>query len=120
MERYRVYNVYYDCGAAVNSASVYYEASKIDGANSLQNFWYVTLPLMMPTLTITTVLNMLYGLKVFDIVFVLTNGGPGRVTEVLYTCVFREFSQGKYALSTRHVILDVCGYGIYRTISCCA
>jgi raffinose/stachyose/melibiose transport system permease protein len=101
---------------------VYYEAANIDGTNSLQSFWYVTLPMLLPTLMVTTVLNMLYGLKVFDIVFVLTNGGPGRVTEVLYTSVFREFSQGKYALSTAmsslmFVVMVVVGYFIIRMMS---
>ena len=58
----------------------YYEAAAIDGASGLAAFRRITLPLMMPVLTVTTVLNLLYGLKVFDIVFVLTNGGPGRAT----------------------------------------
>lgn len=101
---------------------MYYEAAKIDGAHSFQRFWHVTLPMLMPTLMVTTVLNMLYGLKVFDIVFVLTNGGPGRITEVLYTSVFREFSQGKYALSTAmssimFVVMVIAGYFIIRMMS---
>ena len=101
---------------------MYYEAAKIDGAHSFQRFWHVTLPMLMPTLMVTTVLNMLYGLKVFDNVFVLTNGGPGRITEVLYTSVFREFSQGKYALSTAmssimFVVMVIAGYFIIRIMS---
>ena len=42
----------------------------------------------------------LYGLKVFDTVYALTNGGPGHATEVLYTSVFKEFSLGRYAVGT--------------------
>lgn len=62
-----------------DSPKDYYEAAAIDGASGrCQVFWHITLPLLMPVLTVTTVLNLLYGLKVFDIVFVLTNGGPGR------------------------------------------
>ena len=66
----------------------YYEAAQIDGANKWDEFWHITLPLLMPTLTVTTVLNLLYGLKVFDIVWVLTNGGPGYATETVYTRCF--------------------------------
>jgi carbohydrate ABC transporter membrane protein 1, CUT1 family (TC 3.A.1.1.-) len=79
---------------------VYYEAAKIDGGNAWQCFRHITLPLLMPTLTVTTVLNVIYGLKVFDTVYALTNGGPGYATEVLYTCVYKEFSLGRYAVGT--------------------
>jgi raffinose/stachyose/melibiose transport system permease protein len=100
----------------------YYEAAIIDGANAWQTFRFVTMPMLMPALTVTTVLNMIYGLKVFDVVYVLTNGGPGRVTEVLYTSVFREFSQGKYALSTAmaslmFVVMIVVGYFVIRVMN---
>ena len=78
----------------------YNEAAQIDGASAWQRFRHVTLPLLRPTLAVTIVLNVLYGLKVFDIVYVLTNGGPGHRTEVLYTAVFREFSSGRYAVGT--------------------
>ena len=78
----------------------YYEAAGIDGANGWQNFWYISLPLLRPTLTVTTVLNVIYGLKVFDTVYSLTNGGPGYATEVLYTGVYKEFGLGRYAVGT--------------------
>ena len=78
----------------------YYEAASIDGASGWQAFTKVTLPLLMPVLSVTTVLNLLYGLKVFDIVFVLTNGGPGRVTDTVYTAIFQDFSKGRYGIAT--------------------
>ena len=78
----------------------YYEAAEIDGGSPWQCFRHITLPLLMPTLTVTTVLNVIYGLKVFDTVYALTNGGPGYVTEVLYTGVYKEFSLGRYAVGT--------------------
>lgn len=80
--------------------SVYYEAAGIDGANGFQKFKSITLPMLRPTLAVTIVLNVLYGLKVFDMVYVLTNGGPGHKTEVMYTAVFKQFSQGLYAEGT--------------------
>ena len=79
---------------------VYYEAAGIDGANGFQKFAHITLPMLRQTLSVTIILNVLYGLKVFDIVYALTNGGPGHTTEVLYTAVFKQFSQGLYALGT--------------------
>jgi raffinose/stachyose/melibiose transport system permease protein len=78
----------------------YYEAANIDGANFWNKFRYITMPLLIPALTVTTVLNLLYGLRVFDIVYVLTNGGPGYITEVMYTSVFKEFSLGAYGVGT--------------------
>ena len=78
----------------------YYEVADIDGANPWQKFKAITLPLLMPTITVTTVLNVIYGLKVFDMVYALTNGGPGYATEVLYTGIYKEFGYGKYAMGT--------------------
>jgi raffinose/stachyose/melibiose transport system permease protein len=77
----------------------YYEAARIDGANALAELRHITLPLLKPVLTVTTVLNLLYGLKVFDSVWVLTNGGPGYATETVNTIVFKEFARGHYAVS---------------------
>jgi raffinose/stachyose/melibiose transport system permease protein len=82
-------------------STTYYEAASIDGANGFQKFRYITLPLLMPTLATTTVLNVIYGLKVFDMIYALTNGGPGKTTtEVLYTAVFKKFGTGQYAVGT--------------------
>ena len=78
----------------------YYEAAKIDGARAWDELRAITIPLLMPALTVVVVLNLLYGLKVFDIVYVLTNGGPGYATETVYTVVFKEFSKGRYGIST--------------------
>jgi raffinose/stachyose/melibiose transport system permease protein len=78
----------------------YYEASEIDGANSWNRFKHITLPLLMPTIMVTTVLNVLYGLRVFDIIYVLTKGGPGNATAVVFTEVFQRFGWGDYAVGT--------------------
>ncbi len=77
------------------------------------------MPLLMPVLAVTTVLNLLYGLKVFDIVFVLTNGGPGRATDTVYTAIFEEFSKGRYGVATAlstllFLIMIVLGYFVIR------
>jgi raffinose/stachyose/melibiose transport system permease protein len=81
-------------------SQTYYEAANIDGANGWQKLCSITLPMLMPTITVTTVLNMIYGLRVFDMVYALTNGGPGFATEVLYTSIYKEFGLGRYAVGT--------------------
>jgi raffinose/stachyose/melibiose transport system permease protein len=78
----------------------YYEAASIDGSSAWKSFRHITIPLLMPVLAVTTVLNLLYGLKIFDIIFVLTNGGPGRATDTVYTVIFDEFSKGRYGVAT--------------------
>ena len=78
----------------------YLEAADIDGAGKFQKLIYVILPQMLPSITINLVLNLIAGLKVFDLVFVLTNGGPARMTEVLNTLVYKEYSSGRYGFST--------------------
>lgn len=76
------------------------EAADIDGANGFQKLVYITIPQLLPSITINLVLNLIAGLKVFDLVFVLTNGGPARTTEVLNTVIYKEFSSGRYGFST--------------------
>lgn len=72
----------------------YYEACEIEGATAWHKFYHITLPLLVPAITVNGTLNLAGGMKVFDIVYVLTNGGPGTDTQVLSTYVFRSFSFG--------------------------
>ncbi len=100
----------------------YYEAADIDGASSVARFWYITLPLLVPALTVVTVLNLLYGLRVFDIVYVLTGGGPGYATDVVSTVVLDEFSKGRYGVGTAlstvmFVFMTVVGFFIVRRLT---
>ena len=78
----------------------YYEAAAIDGANFWHKLWSITLPMMRGAIMINLVFGITYGLKVFDIVYVMTNGGPGHATEVLTTYSFQLYSQGQYGMST--------------------
>lgn len=54
------------------------DAAKVDGANSWQVFWNITLPLLRPTILVTSVLTVISSFQVFDIIQVMTQGGPGR------------------------------------------
>ena len=97
----------------------YLEAAEVDGAGFWSKLIYVTLPLMMPAIIIVTVLNLLYALKVFDVVYALTNGGPGYATDVIYTAIFEAFSQGQWGLGTAFssllfVFMSVLGYFVIR------
>lgn len=78
----------------------YYEAAQIDGANFWQRLRHVTLPMLSGSIMINLVFGITYGLKVFDIVYVLTNGGPGHATEVLATYSYQLYSNGQYGMST--------------------
>jgi ABC-type sugar transport system permease subunit len=67
-----------------------YEAARIDGAGERQLTWHVTLPSMRPTLLFTTMILTINSLQVFDLVYVMTNGGPLFATDTLVTKMFRE------------------------------
>jgi raffinose/stachyose/melibiose transport system permease protein len=100
----------------------YYEAAEIDGASPFARFRFVTLPLLVPSLTVVTVLNLLYGLRVFDIIYVLTGGGPGYATDVVFTAVFDEFSKGRYGLGTAlssllFIVMTIAGFFIVRILT---
>lgn len=100
----------------------YYEAADIDGAGAWKKFRFITVPLLMPALMVTTVLNLLYGLKIFDTVYVLTNGGPGYATDVVYTQVFSQFTLGSYGVGTALItvlflIMTILGYFAIKLMS---
>lgn len=100
----------------------YYEAAQIDGANFWQRLRFVTLPMLTGSIMINLVFGLTYGLKVFDIVYVLTNGGPGHATEVMTTYAFQLYSSGKYGMSSALntvllIITAIVGVFIVKTLS---
>ncbi|MBO8126961.1 MAG: sugar ABC transporter permease [Firmicutes bacterium] len=66
-----------------------YEAAVIDGASSWQIFRYITLPLIRPTLVVATMLRSIDLIKTFDIIYVMTQGGPGEASETLYLYTYK-------------------------------
>ena len=64
------------------------DAATIDGAGQRQRLWYVILPQIMPVFLMVTTINLIGGFSVFDIVFVMTGGGPAGATEVLGTYAY--------------------------------
>jgi raffinose/stachyose/melibiose transport system permease protein len=84
------------------------EAAAIDGAGWLNRLRYVVVPYLRPVIAVVVVLNLIGGWKVFELVYVLTGGGPNRSTEVLSTYLFQqafEFSRVGYASSFALVII---------------
>lgn len=66
----------------------YYEAAQIDGASSFQQFKNITLPMLMPSITINVVVNIIGGLKLFDVIVALTGGGPGNASQSMSTFMY--------------------------------
>jgi raffinose/stachyose/melibiose transport system permease protein len=84
------------------------EAAAIDGAGAFNRLRYVVVPYLRPVIAVVVVLNLIGGWKVFELVYVLTNGGPNRATEVLSTYLFQqafEFSRVGYASTFAVVIV---------------
>jgi multiple sugar transport system permease protein len=89
-----------------------YEASALDGAGWLRQFRYITLPLLRPVLLVVTTLGLIYTLKIFDVIWVLTKGGPANATQNLTTYGYQlsfgglsEFGQGA---AVGNVLIVVC------------
>jgi alpha-1,4-digalacturonate transport system permease protein len=88
-----------------------YEAADVDGASRLNSFRFITLPLLMPTLLVVTVLSMIRAVQVFDQVWVLTGGGPGTATtyivQYIYETAFANQIQQFGLASAASVVLGV-------------
>jgi len=65
-----------------------YEAAAIDGAGTTQRFWHVTLPIIKPILIIVTMFSVIFTFADFQIVYLLTHGGPANATQVFVTYAF--------------------------------
>ena len=87
-----------------------YEAATIDGANSLQCFCNITMPLMKSSIVSVLMLGFIYTFKVFDLVYIMTNGGPVNATQVLSSYSYKlSFSQYNFSLGAAvAVVLFVC------------
>lgn len=71
----------------------YYEAADVDGVGSLAKFWYITLPLLKPTIMFQAVTGIINSFQVFDTVYGITKGGPGQATNVFYYAIYQEAFQ---------------------------
>ncbi len=78
----------------------YYEAARVDGVNRRTSFFHITLPLLRSSLNTVFILSLIGGLRSFEIVYVLTQGGPGHYSELLSTVIYKQFANGYYGLAT--------------------
>lgn len=92
-----------------------YEAADIDGASSLKQFFKVTLPLMCPSVKIIVITGLIGGMKVFDIIYSMTSGGPGNSTQTVMTVMMKKgMSDGFYSTGAA---FGVCFFVIVLIIS---
>ncbi len=86
-----------------------FEAATVDGASALQRFRYITLPLLRPTLTIVLIYQLVLKLRVFDLVYILTGGGPVDYTMplgfIIYRYYFRYYEAGMGSATAIFVLL---------------
>ncbi len=88
------YNLIYWLAGLQSIPKELYEAAKVDGANKAQQLWFITMPLLKPIAVVILLLAIVGSLNVFDLVKVMTNGGPSYATDVVATYIYR------YAFST--------------------
>lgn len=90
--------------------STLYEAGEVDGATRLQQFFYITLPYLMPITFLVVTLGTIWSFQVFDLVYAMTGGGPGKATVTLvltiYDTAFKEYSMG-YASSIAFLLFAI-------------
>jgi multiple sugar transport system permease protein len=70
-----------------------FESARIDGANSLQIFWYMTLPLMKKVILVILIIRVIDAAKTFDIIWVLTGGGPEFVSELITILIYKSLTR---------------------------
>ena len=66
-----------------------YEAARVDGAYRLQSFWHITLPLMRPVIIVTLLIRVIFAIKTYDIIYIMTRGGPGTATDLVSYYIYR-------------------------------
>lgn len=83
----------------------YYEAAKIDGATTFQMDWYVTIPMIKYSLMTAITLAAVYGLRTFEQIYLLTNGGPANRTSVLVLFIYNEMRSNHYGTANAASIM---------------
>ena len=83
-----------------------YESASIDGANTVQRFFRITVPLLKPAIMSVLMLGFIYTFKVFDLIFMMTKGGPLNATEVLSTYSYRHsFTLFNFSIGAASAVL---------------
>ncbi len=87
------------------------EAARVDGANALQILWTVTIPLMAPVILIAALIRMISAMKTYDLIYILTSGGPGGATETIsfriWKIGFTNLNMGQAAAASILLLLAI-------------
>lgn len=94
-----------------------YEAAAIDGASKFQTFFRLTVPMMMPTFAVVLLLRAIMSFKTYDLIYVMTRGGPGTATEVIsytiYNQAYRYLNTGTAASMSIYLVLMIVPIAIF-------
>ena len=100
-----------------------YEAGDLDGATGWRRFWFLTLPLVRPALFSVLILGLIYTFKVFDLVYIITGGGPLGASDVVSTFAYRKlfgqylYGEGAAVLNLLFVLLFVLSLFYVRSVN---
>lgn len=84
----------------VSIPTEYYEAARVDGASGLKSFWNITVPLVRPATITVTILSVIAGLRSFEMVWTMTQGGPAGRSDVIASLIYKQYAAGFYGLAT--------------------
>ena len=84
----------------VSIPAEYYEAAEVDGASRGKSFRHITLPLARPATATVITLSLIGGLRSFDLIWAMTEGGPGFASDVIASVIYKQYQAGFYGLST--------------------
>ncbi len=100
------------------------EAARAEGAGTLQVFWHITLPMMMPVIAVTLLIRLIFAIKTYDLIYIMTRGGPGDATDLIsyyiYRSAFARLNLGEAAaqallLLVIVIVLTLILYRVMRT-----
>lgn len=96
----------------------YFDAARVDGARGLKLYWHITLPLLLPQIGAVILLEVIFGVKVFDVVYVTTQGGPAGASEMLmlylYNNAFRFYRVDRASVTAVFIFVVLLAFGILQ------
>jgi len=99
-----------------------YEAAQVDGANPIQTFFRVTMPLLWPYFVVALLIRVIDAFRIFDIIWVMTRGGPGTATETVAVYAYRhtfrywDFGYGSALIMVIFVFISILVEYLYKAL----